>query len=403
MYMKLLIATQQRVSRYATRAGLLCMALVVSVAVPISFGSDVYADRFDDQLRSLQAQANQAQAQANQYRAQADTLQNKLNQITAEKTALEAQIQISQAKQAQLTADIAANTKKMEDAQSALGETLANLYVDGKVSALEMLASSQNIGDYIDKQSYRSTVRDHLKQSIDSIKAIKKQLEDDKKALEKVLSELDAQNKQLAAAQAEQQSLVDQTRGEEAAYQNLVNNTKSQMADITAQQRSYYQSLIASGNSGGGVVGAFTYTNLSPSNGAGGCSGGYPGKWCVGQDTVVDDWGLYNRECVSYVAWALESRFGKRVNNFRGQGNAYQWPSAAAAYSGAYRVADPQPGDVVVLPQSGSFAPVGHVMIVESVNNGWMRVSQFNFYGTGQYSTMDVKNSGVILLRFKDR
>lgn len=403
MYMKLWSTLQLSFSRRATRVGLMCMAFLIAAAVPISFGSKVYADKFDDQLRSLQSQANQAQAQADQYRAQADTLQNKLNQITAEKNAIEAQVQISQAKQAQLIADIAANTKKMEDSQSALGETLANLYVDGKVSPLEMLASSQNIGDYIDKQSYQSAVRDQLKESIDSIKKIKKQLDDDKKALEKVLAELDTQNKQLAAAQAEQQSLVDQTRGEEAAYQNLVNSTKGQMADISAQQRSYYQSLIASGKSGGGVVGAFQYTNLSPNNGAGGCSGGYPGKWCGTQDTVVDNWGLYNRECVSYVAWALESRFGKTVNNFRGQGNAYQWPSAAAAYSGAYRVADPQPGDVVVLPQSGAFAPVGHVMIVESVNGGSMHVSQFNFYGTGQYSTMDVKNSGVILLRFKDR
>ena len=403
MYMKLWHPMNKRISQTVSRGSLVGMAVLIAMAVPMSFGTKVYADRFDDQLRTLQSQANQAQAQADQFRAQADTLQNKLNQITAEKTALEAQIQVSQAKKVQLESDIAANTKKMQDTQSALGETLANLYVDGKVSALEMLASSQNIGDYIDKQSYRSTVRDQLKGSIDTIKKIKKQLEDDKKALEKVLSELDAQNQQLAAAQAEQQRLVDQTRGEEAAYQNLVNSTRSQMADISAQQRSYYQSLIASGKSGGGVVGSFQYTNLSPNNGAGGCSGGYPSKWCAAQDTVVDDWGLYNRECVSYVAWALESRFGKYVGNFRGQGNAYQWPSAASAYSGAYRVADPQPGDVVVLPQSGSFAPVGHVMIVESVSGGWMRVSQFNFYGTGQYSTMDVKNSGVILLRFKDR
>lgn len=60
----------------------------------------------------------------------------------------------------------------------------------------------------------------------------------------------------------------------------------------------------------------------------------------------------------------------------------------------------PQPGDVVVLPASGAFAPVGHVMIVESVNGNDMFVSQYNFYGTGQYSTMWVKNSGVVLMRW---
>jgi surface antigen len=106
---------------------------------------------------------------------------------------------------------------------------------------------------------------------------------------------------------------------------------------------------------------------------------------------------------VSYVAWALEQRFGKYVANFNGQGNAMDWPSSAPRFSGAYRVYSPQPGDAVILPASGNFAPIGHAMIVESVSGNTMHVSQFNFYGTGEYSTMDVQNSGVVLLRFQNR
>ncbi|MBI3889533.1 CHAP domain-containing protein, partial [Candidatus Saccharibacteria bacterium] len=114
-------------------------------------------------------------------------------------------------------------------------------------------------------------------------------------------------------------------------------------------------------------------------------------------------YGLYYRECVDYVAWALEARFGKKVNHFGGQGNAAQWIYSAPANSGATRVSTPQRGDAVILPVSGSFAPVGHAMIVESVSGDTMHVSQYNFYGTGEYSTMDVKNSGVVLLRFQDK
>lgn len=390
--------------RHAVRTALFIIAGVIGVATPLTIVSQrVYADRYDDQIRALQNQASQYQSQANELRAKGNTLQDKLNEITAQKNALETQISANQAKHDQLIIDIAANQKKIEESQVALGKTLAGLYVDGKISSIEMLASSQNIGDYVDKQEYRTAVRDELKRAISAIKKLKKQMETDKSALEKTLKEMDIQRAQLVDLQAQQQQLVDQTRGEEAAYQNLVNSAKNQMSDIASQQRAYYQSLVSRGGGGGGVVGSFQYTSLSPNNGAGGCSGGYPGKWCAAQDTVVDDWGLYNRECVSYVAWALDSRFGKKVNNFMGQGNAYQWPSAAARYSGASRVYDPQPGDVVVLPQSGAFAPVGHVMIVESVSGGWMNVSQFNFYGTGQYSTMKVKNSGVILLRFLNK
>lgn len=396
--MKTWSATPALKSRRALRTTLIGFAVVLTAVTPLTFVAQVQADRYDDQMNALQAQASQYQAQANDLRAKADTLQNKLDQINAQKSALESEIAINNTKHDKLISDIAANQQKLNTTQNALGDMLANLYVDDKISALEMLASSENIGDYVDKQEYRTSVRDELSSTIDAVKKIKAQMEKDKAEVEKVLAEMDAQNKQLAAVQAQQQQLVDQTRGEEAAYQQLVSNTRSQMADVAAQQRAYYQSILSRGGGGSGVVGSFQYSNWSGNRG---CGGGYP--YCGPQDTSVDPWGLYNRECVSYVAWALSARFGKYVGNFSGQGNAMDWPYSAPSYSGAVRVSSPQPGDAVILPASGSFAPIGHAMIVESVSGDTMRVSQFNFYGTGEYSTMDVRNSGVVLLRFPNR
>lgn len=378
------------------RSTLIVTAAVFAISSSLSVASTVAADQWDDQITALRNQANQYQAQANELKARGDTLQNKLDAINAEKSALEANIAANNQKHEKLKADIAANQKKLEQTQDALGDMLANLYVDGKISSLELLASSQNIGEFVDKQEYRTAVRDALSTSINEVKRLKAKLEKDKKEIEAILAELGRQNDQLAAIQAEQQALVDQTRGEEAAYQQLVASSKAQMQSIAAQQQAYYASLVSSGGGNSGVVGSFQYWGWSGNKG---CTGGYP--YCAGPlDYGVDKWNLYNRECVSYVAWALEARFGKKVNPWRGDGHAYQWPSSAARWSGAYRVASPQPGDVVVLPASGAFAPVGHVMIVESVSGNDMFVSQYNFYGTGQYSTMWVKNSGVILLRW---
>lgn len=378
------------------RSTLIVTAAVFAISSSLSVASTVAADQWDNQINALRNQANQYQAQANELKARGDTLQNKLDAINAEKSALEANIAANNQKHEKLKADIAANQKKLEQTQDALGDMLANLYVDGKISSLELLASSQNIGEFVDKQEYRTAVRDALSTSINEVKRLKAKLEKDKKEIEAILAELGRQNDQLAAIQAEQQALVDQTRGEEAAYQQLVASSKAQMQSIAAQQQAYYASLVSSGGGNSGVVGSFQYWGWSGNKG---CTGGYP--YCAGPlDYGVDKWNLYNRECVSYVAWALEARFGKKVNPWRGDGHAYQWPSSAARWSGAYRVASPQPGDVVVLPASGAFAPVGHVMIVESVSGNDMFVSQYNFYGTGQYSTMWVKNSGVILLRW---
>lgn len=377
-----------------TKISLGLLAFVMAVAAPIGLIQKAFADQWDSQISSLQAQANQYQKQADELRAQGDTLQNKLDQINAQVAALQAQIQANQARHNQLQADITANQKKLQTSQDALGDMLANLYVDDKVSEVELLASARNLGDYVDKQEYRSSVRDQLNTTISDVKKIKAKLESDNKAVEKVLADLDVQNKQLSATQADQQRLVDQTRGQEAAYQELVASSRNQLQSVLAQQQAYYASLGGGGNMG--TVGSFTYWGWSGNQGCGG--GGYP--YCGGQDTYADPWNLYNRECVSYVAWALSARFHKSVGAFHGDGNAMDWPYSAPRWSGAYRVSSPQPGDAVILPASGGFAPIGHAMIVESVGGDNVFVSQYNFYGTGQYSTMWIKTSGVIFLRF---
>lgn len=394
--MKIIMPITPRKISPARRFALIGIAAVMFISAPLAYVQRAMADQWDAQISALQAQANQYMAQANALRAQGDTLQNKLNQINAEINALQIQIDVNQKKYDKLQSDIAENQVRLTKTQEGLGDILANLYVDDNISSVELLASSSNIGDFVDKQEYRTAVRDQLSTTIAAVKKIKAQLETDRKAVEQILSELKLQNTQLGAQQADQQNLVNQTRGEEAAYQQLVSNARNSMAAVRAQQQAYYASL--GGGSGSGVVGSFQYWGLSPGNGAGGCAGGYP--YCMAQDTYVDPWNLYNRECVSYVAWALANRFGKNVNAWHGDGNAYEWVWSAPQWSGAWRVYSPQPGDVVVLPRSGGFAPVGHVMIVESVSGDGMFVSQYNFYGTGQYSTMWVKNSGVVLLRF---
>lgn len=62
------------------------------------------------------------------------------------------------------------------------------------------------------------------------------------------------------------------------------------------------------------------------------------------QDSVVDPWSFYNRECVSFAAWRLNQQGGHSsapwsfLNNMRGPNgvsvrfsSAYKWDNAAAA------------------------------------------------------------------------
>jgi len=383
-----------------TKSSLVALAVLVGMSAPLALVNRVFADQYDDQIRALQQQKAAYDAQASTLSAQAATLQEALDQIVSKKAAVMAQIALSQQQYDQLQAQIDKTKKDIADNKDALGQIIADMYVDDTITPLEMLASSNNIGDYVDKQTYREAMQSNITATIKDINDLQKKLTNSQAEVAKILEEQKGQKAQLAAMESEQASLVQQTKGQEAAYQQLASNVAAQMANAAAQQRAYYDALRAQ-NGGAdvdsGVIGSFVYQNWSGNQGCGG--DGYP--YCGTMDSYADPWDLYNRECVSFGAWRISEVYGKRVQEFNGSGHAYQWPSSAA---GAWRVYEPQPGDAVVLPRISGFAPYGHLMVVESApSNGWVRVSQYNFYGSGQYSTMDIQTSGVIFLRFPNK
>lgn len=382
------------------KASLICAALLMSVAAPLAMTERARASRnqYDEQMAALRQQINGLQSQADQLGRQATTLANKIRELDIQKAAVEAQISLSQSRYDQLAVQITETNQKIQDNKDALGTTVADLYIDDNVSQLEMLASSLNIGEYIDKQTYRESVQDQLNQTIARIKELKIQLEKDQAAQKAELDKQTAQRNSLIALQQEQQRLLTETRGQEAAYQQQVANSKAQLAAVEAEMQAALARVTRNGAYNAGAVGSFQFRNFS---GNMGCSGGYP--YCVGKDAMVDPWGLYSQECVSYSAWRAV-QMGKRVGYFSGRGNAYEWPSSASGWMGAVVNNTPAVGAVAILPITPGFAPIGHSMNVEAIlGDGWVRVSQFNFGGTGEYSTMDIQSSGVVFIHFPNR
>jgi len=394
----------KRIQRYIpgskiSRIRLGVCATLVAIATALQLaGNAVHADQYDDQINAIQSEVDQYQAQANQYHKKADSLQAAVSALTAEKNAIQAQLDLSQAKFDKLTSDIAKNKEKLKDNQRALGDIIADLYVDGEISPLEMLASSKNVGEYMDKNTYQSSVRDKLNSTISTIKSLKEKLEHDQKEVKKVLDQQTSQRAALAAKEAQKQQLLNQTRGSEAAYKQKVAEGQAQMAAVAAEQQAALARATGGGAYNYGTIGSFQFRNYS---GNMGCTGGY--TYCGPQDSYSDPWGLYNRECVSYTAWAVVNRYNKYVTNFAGAGNAYEWPSTTRSM-GAYTDSNPSVGSVAILPPTPGFSPIGHAMLVESIQGGgWVHVSQYNFGGTGEYSTMDIQQSGVVFVHFRNR
>lgn len=395
--MKLRTTTPASIS-FIAKVLLVVAVVVMALAIPIQIGSTVFANDYDEKIKALQQDINKYQAEADRLNTQATTLQSTLAQLANQKAAIQAQIDLSQAKYDQLVIDIANTEKKIADNQNALGETIADLYVDEKISPLEMLASSKNISEYLDKQEYRNSIRDELVKTITTVKDLKAELDIQKIDAEKVLDEQKIQRQSLIAKENENQAILTTTQGQEASYLQLVTSTTEQLKAVHAEQQAAFARLTNNGANNAGAVGAFQFRNFSGNQN---CGGGYP--YCASQDSMTDPWGLYNRECVSWSAWRA-TQAGKRVGNFSGKGNAYEWPSSASGWMGATVNNTPAVNAVAILPRTPGFAPLGHSMNVEAIlEDGWLRVSQYNFGGTGQYSTMDIQSSGVVFIHFPNK
>lgn len=351
------------------------VGIVAFSLVFASFSHTVFADEYDQKIKAIESQISSYQQQAAQLRDQANTLQNAISGLQAQQNTIQAQIDLSQTKYDQLVQQIKDTEVKIEKNKTALSRTISDLYVNDKVSPIEMLASSKNISDYLDQQEYRGSIKKKVEKTIKDIKALKISLEKKRDEAKKVLDDQKSQKDLLAAKQAEQANLLAQTQGNEAAYNNMINSGNGQIASLREQQKAANAARLRSSGGGSVVAG-------DPGK------GGYPGVWAnAPQDSLVDNWGMYNRECVSYAAWKVHQRYGN-MPYWGGRGNANQWPGNARA-SGIPTGSTPKVGSVAVM--SGGY--YGHVAWVEAVNGNTITVSQYNWGVAGEYSEMTVSAS----------
>lgn len=110
-------------------------------------------------------------------------------------------------------------------------------------------------------------------------------------------------------------------------------------------------------------------------------------------DSKVDSWTMYNRECVSFVAWRLHAH-----NKFElpvGFGSAWQWGSQAKARG--HRVDN--------IPSVGSVAwfAAGHVAWVAEVAGNNVVIEEYNYNYNHNYHRRTVDKSAVSgFIHFKD-
>lgn len=376
------------------------MTLAVLFVVGASVVPHVNADQFDQQIRALQ-QENQTNLNAvATLQSQARSYQDAIAVLRAQISQLQAEIGYNRGQQALLQAQIEANEKELQRQRKLLGADLKAMYVDGDISTIEMLATSKNLSEFIDREAYRNAVQAKIQDTLKKITTLQATLQGQKQQVEVLLAEQQTRQAQQNASKAEQARLLTLNQNEQAEYNKKTKDNQNKIADLIAAQRR--------ANCGGECRGLV----YDPNNGY------YPyANWPFSMNTAPgcvdgdgpDEWGYCTRQCVSYAAWAVK-RSGRTPPKY--YGNANNWENTALArgvpvykinpssadLARGVQTGGPQAGDVVI-STAGTW---GHAMYVESVLNGEIYVSQYNAGLDGRYSLQWRDAAPYYYLRFPE-
>jgi peptidoglycan DL-endopeptidase CwlO len=356
------------------------LVIIAGIAVPI-----VRADQFDEQIKALQQQNANARGTLGDLQSQAASYQDAITRLQTQINALQQLINDNLAEQGRLQGQIDEGQKELARQKQFLATDIKTMYVDGEPTTIEMLASSNNLSDFVDKEEYRTAVQKKIQVTLQKIQDLQRKLEQEKAKIDQLLKDQQSQQNDLGVAKAEQDRLLTFNEGQQAAYNKQISDNQGKIADLRRQQI-----LLNNKNNIGATLPG------DPNH------GGYPSLWNnAPKDAYVDYWGMFTRECVSYAAFKVHQDYlaGKDDHDmpyWGGIGDANQWDDNAIR-AGIPVDTHPTPGSIAI-SNAGTW---GHAMYVEAVySDGTIYVSQYNADFQGTYSEAHKSTAGLVFIHF---
>lgn len=360
--------------------------LIFLLAGVILFGAtlmpqtnQVSADDIGDKIAELQAENQRNSEQVADLLETARSYEDAIAQLQGQISYLQGKINNNIAEQEKLKKQIEEAQIELDKQRHFLGEYIKAMYVDNGMTTIEMLATSKDLSDFVDKEAYRNAAQRQVQETLKKVTKLQSDLKVKKERVEELLKEQQAEQGKLQASRSEQQSLLNQNESQRAEFNRKTAQNDARIADLIAQQRAANQDFSGAiyfirfpGPVNSFDPGDYPYKNSGFSMQLGPCShsDGWPDE--------PDAWGYCTRQCVSYTAWAVGAS-GRSIPMY--YGSAKYWLNAAAR-DGIPVYSTPQRGDIAITT-SGTW---GHAMYVEDVSGSQIYVSQYNAGLSGEFS-----------------
>jgi murein DD-endopeptidase MepM/ murein hydrolase activator NlpD len=229
---------------------------LVAYSIPIAFGQSVdeLQEKIDDRnsnIKKLEAEIKKFQEEITIIGKEANTLKSAIAELDITKKKLDTEVKLTEKKIEsvndeirRLTRDIGAKETHIKDSRMVIANSMTVINEIDSASVLEAFLSKNSLGEAwttIDELSY---VQDNLKENITELKAIKVNLESNKKQTEKKKAELVTLTKELrnqvaivASTAKEKTTLLNETK-------NLESNYKALVADRQAKKEAFEREVL---------------------------------------------------------------------------------------------------------------------------------------------------------------
>mgnify|MGYP004620050973 FL=1 len=189
----------------------ICTVTIASVSTP------VYSAPSSKELEST---TSNLKGELNYLNSQLATLSKELDDTSSQIEELSAKVEKSKLDLASVQLDEEAQYDSMKD-------RIKFMYEGGTSSLLQILLTSENMGDFLNKAEYVATISDYDRSMLNQLQDVRKSVEKKQEELEEQQSKLSGLQKTLTSKREELNSKISSTSGELANYQAQLERAKA--------------------------------------------------------------------------------------------------------------------------------------------------------------------------------
>lgn len=220
-------------TRFQTLLLLLMVSLFAGAVVIVPM---VRGESLQEKINQLAEQNEDSHDKVDALEMGAKNIEDAIAKLRARINQLQAKIKANEKKSAQLKQEIKIAEVELAKQRNILGHNIKAMYLEGQISTLEILATSKDLSDFVDKQHYRNVVKDKIKDQVDKITTLRLKLKSQRTKVEALIAEDKDLREKIAAQKAEQDRLLALNEAQQATFNARIAKNNKKIQDIRNAQ-----------------------------------------------------------------------------------------------------------------------------------------------------------------------